>query len=160
MEVLVLVSVLLEELVPLLLGSSALGGVLVVHVVNLLGNDEHLLGVKAELLLDLLDVVGLEGVAVDTAGTLKLGAETDGGGELDDGGLVGDLLGLGDSLLNALEVAVSILDVLSVPAIRLESLEDILSEGALGVTVCGLISIQPGLSHLLVNSPMEMWLSS
>jgi hypothetical protein len=50
--------------------------VLVVHVVNLLGNGEHLLGVETELLLDLLAVVGLEGVAVDAAGTLELGAET------------------------------------------------------------------------------------
>jgi hypothetical protein len=72
---------------------------------------------------------------VDTSGTLELGTETDGGGELDDGGLVGDLLGLGDSLLNALEIGVTVLDVLSVPSVGLESLEDILSEGALGVTV-------------------------
>lgn len=101
-QVLVLLSVLLEQLVPLLLSSSAVGGVLVVHVVDLLGNDKHFLGVKAELLLDLLDVILLQGVAVHTSGTLQLGAETDGGGELDDRGLVGDLLGLGDSSLDAL----------------------------------------------------------
>jgi hypothetical protein len=72
---------------------------------------------------------------VDTSGTLELGTETDGGGELDDGGLVSNLLGLGDSLLNALEIGVTVLDVLGVPSVGLESLEDILSEGALGVTV-------------------------
>jgi hypothetical protein len=91
--------------------------VLVVHVVDLLGNDKHLLGVKAELLLDLLNVVGLQGVSMNTTGALELGAETNGGGQLDDGGLVGDLLGLGDSSLDALKVGVSVLDVLSVPAI-------------------------------------------
>ena len=136
MKLLVLLTVLLEELVPLLLSSSTLGGVLVVHVVDLLGNSEHLLGIEAELLLDLLAIVGLEGVAVDTAGTLELGSETDGGGELDHRGLVGDLLGLSDGLLNALEVGVTVLDVLYVPAVGLESLADILSESALGVTVC------------------------
>ena len=67
----VLSLVLLEELVPLLLLGGTLGGVLVVEVVDLLGNDEALLGVEAELLLDLLGIVGLEGVTVDTAGTLR-----------------------------------------------------------------------------------------
>lgn len=136
MKLLVLLTVLLEELVPLLLSSSTLGGVLVVHVVDLLGDVEHLLGVEAELLLDLLAIVGLEGVAVDTAGTLELGTETDGGGKLDHRGLVGDLLGLSDGLLDGLEVGVTVLDVLYVPAVGLESLADILSESALGVTVC------------------------
>jgi hypothetical protein len=115
--------------------------VLVVHVVDLLGNNEHLLGVKAELLLDLLDVVLLQGVAVYTSGTLQLGTETNGGGELDDGGLVGDLLGLRDSLLDALEVGVSVLDVLGVPSVGFEALENVLSEGALGVTVLNRVSL-------------------
>jgi hypothetical protein len=113
----------------------------VVHVVDLLGNNEHLLGVKAELLLDLLDVVLLQGVAVYTSGTLQLGTETNGGGELDDGGLVGDLLGLRDSLLDALEVGVSVLDVLGVPSVGFEALENVLSEGALGVTVLNRVSL-------------------
>jgi hypothetical protein len=78
---------------------------------------------------------------VDTSSTLELGTETNGGGELDDGGLVGDLLGLGDSLLNALEVRVTVRDVLSVPSVGLESLEDVLGEGALGVTVCISVSM-------------------
>jgi hypothetical protein len=72
---------------------------------------------------------------VDTAGALELGAETNGGGQLDDGGLVLDLLGLLDGSLNALEVGVTVLDVLGVPAVGLEALHNILSEGALGVTV-------------------------
>jgi hypothetical protein len=112
--------------------------VLVVHVVDLLGNDEGLLGVEAELLLDGLDVVGLEGVAVDTTGTLELGAKTNGGGQLDHGGLVLNLLGLLDGSLDASEVGVTVLDVLDVPAVGLESLGNVLSEGALGVTVCKL----------------------
>jgi hypothetical protein len=89
---------------------------------------------------------------VDTSGTLELGTKTDSSGKLDDGGLVGDLLGLGDGLLNALEVGVTILDVLSVPSVGLESLEDILSEGALGVTVYGKsVSGLPSDSTALTN---------
>lgn len=134
-EVLVLAGVLLEELVPLLLSSGTLRGVLVVHVVDLLRNNESLLWVETELLLDLQDVVLLQWVTVDTAGTLELGAVTDGGGKLDDGWLVLDLLGLLDGSLHALEVGVTLLDVLGVPAVGLKALQDVLSEGALGVTV-------------------------
>jgi hypothetical protein len=96
---------------------------------------------------------------VDTTGTLELGTKTDGGGELDDRGLVGDLLGLGNGLLNALEVRVTVLDMLSVPSVGLESLENVLSEGALGVTVCNYVSFL-NFSLIHIYSPMEMWLSS
>lgn len=133
---LVLRAVLLEELVPFLLLSGTLGGVLVVEVVHLLGNDEGLLGVETEGLLDVLDVVGLQRVSVDTTGTLQLGTETNGGGQLDDGGLILNLLAPLDGGLDTLEVVVTILDPLGVPAVGLETLQDILSEGALGVTVC------------------------
>jgi hypothetical protein len=96
---------------------------------------------------------------VNTAGTLQLGAETDGGGELDDGGLVGDLLGLRDGFLNALEIRVTVLDVLNVPSVGLEALEDVLSEGALGVTVYICVSLR-NLTVYQLYVPMEMWLSS
>lgn len=76
---------------------------------------------------------------MDTASSLELGAETNGGGELDDGGLVGDLLGLSNGLLNALEIGVTVLDVQSVPAVGFESLQNILGEGALGVTICSVV---------------------
>jgi len=131
--------VLLEELVPLLLLGGTLGGVLVVHVVDLLGNDEALLGVETEAGLDLLGVIGLEGVAVDTTSAGQLGTETNGGGQLDDGGLVSDLLALAEGILNAGKVVVTVLDPLGVPAVGLEALHDILSEGALGVTVWGIV---------------------
>ena len=72
---------------------------------------------------------------MDTTGTLELGAKTNGGGELDDGRLVLDLLGLLDGSLNALKIAVTVCDVLCVPAVGLEALHDILSEGALDVTI-------------------------
>jgi len=137
---LVLSRVLLEELVPLLLLGGTLSGVRVVLVVDLLGNSKGLLGVEAEQLLNTLGIIGLEGVTVDTAGTGKLGAETNGGGQLDDGGLVGDLLTLADGSLDTLEIVVTILDPLGVPAVGLEALEDILGEGTLGVTVCEAVS--------------------
>lgn len=109
---------------------------LVVLVIDLLGNSEALLGVEAEELLNTLSIIGLERVTVDTAGTGELGAETNGGGQLDDGRLVSDLLTLANGSLDAREVVVTILDPLGVPAVGLETLEDILSEGTLGVTVC------------------------
>jgi hypothetical protein len=133
---LVLSRVLLEELVPFLLLGGTLSGMLVVLVVDLLGNSEALLRVEAEQLLHTLGIIGLEGVTVDTAGTGELGAETNGGGQLDDGGLVSNLLTLADGSLDTREVVVTILNPLGVPAVGLETLEDILGEGTLGVTVC------------------------
>lgn len=132
-----LVAVLGEQLVPLSLGGGTGGRNLAVSIVDLLGNGEALLGVEAELLLELLDVVGLEGRAVDTVGALLLGAETNGGLQLDDGGLVLALLGLGNGLLNAVEVVVTVADDEDLPAVRLVSLDNVLSEGAVGVTVNG-----------------------
>jgi hypothetical protein len=78
---------------------------------------------------------------VHASSSLELRAKTNGGGELDDRGLVGDLLGLGNSLLNSLKVVVSVLDMQSVPAVSLESLQDIFGESALGVTVCRNLSV-------------------
>lgn len=103
-EVLVLLAVLLEELVPLDLSSGTVGSSLAVEVVDLLGNVKGLLGVEAKLGLDGLAVILLQGVTVDTASTLELGAEADGGGELDDGWLVLDSLALLDGSLHTLEV--------------------------------------------------------
>src|SRR5687768_12097770 len=97
---LVLLGILGEELVPLFLGGSTGGGGLVAEVVDLLGDGEALLRVEAELLLELLDVIGLERGAVNTVGALLLGAVTDDGRELDEGGLVLDLLGLLDGSLD------------------------------------------------------------
>jgi hypothetical protein len=82
-----------------------------------------------------LGIISLQGIAVNTAGSLQLRAEADGCGELDDGGLVGDFLGLLDSSLDAVQIIVAVLDVLSVPAVCLEALEDVFGEGDLGVAV-------------------------
>lgn len=136
-EVRELLGVLLQKLVPLGLLRGTLSSVLAVHVIDLLGNDEALLRVEAEQLLDVLDVVSLEGVTVNTVSALELGAVADDGGQLDDGRLVLDLLGLLDGSLNALQVVVAVLDPLGVPAVGLEALHDILREGAVGVTVNG-----------------------
>ena len=138
-----LITVLGEELVPLLLLSSTLGGNLVAKVIDLLGNGEALLGVEAELLLELLNIISLEGRAVDTVGALVLGAETNGGLELDKGRLVSDLLGLLDGLSDLVEVVVAILDGEGVPAVGLVALHDILSEGLVGVTVNGDLVVIP-----------------
>lgn len=135
MKIWELLSVLLEQVVPFLLGSSAVGGMLVVLVVHLLGNDEGLLWVEAKLLLDMLDIVGLERVSVNATSSLELGTEANGGGKLDHGWLVSDLLGLLDGLLDALQVGIAVLDMKCVPSVSLETLDDILSESTLGVTI-------------------------
>ena len=72
---------------------------------------------------------------MDSTSTLVLRAESDRGCELDHGWLVSNTLGLRDRCLNALQVVVTILHVLCVPAVGLEPLHDVFSEGALGITV-------------------------
>ncbi|KAI3491949.1 hypothetical protein L1887_43658 [Cichorium endivia] len=133
----VLVAVGLEELGPLLVGLGAAVGDLLVGGVDVFGDDEALLGVHAELGLDALDVVGLERGAVGGGEALLLGAEADGGLYADDRGLVGDLLGLVDGLVEALEVLVAVEDVRDVPSVGEEALLDVLGEGAGGVAVDG-----------------------
>ena len=134
---LVLLAILFKELLPLGLNSRTLGSGLVVVVVDLLGDVEGLLGVETELGLDLCSVVGLEGVAVHTVGALELGTETNDGGELDDRRLVLDILCLLDGGLDALEVVVTVLDPLCVPAVGLEASQDIFGESDGSVTVFG-----------------------
>jgi hypothetical protein len=129
--------VLLEGLVPLFLKSGTLSSLLSVQFVNLLWDIEGLGWVETELLLDGSSIIFLERVTVNTVGSLKLGSETNGGGELDDGWLVGNGLGDLDRLLNSLQVVVTIHHPLCVPSIGLKSLEDILSERAVGITING-----------------------
>lgn len=74
--------VLGNQLVPLLLVGGALRRVLAVEIIDLLGDVESLIG-EAPLLLELLDVIGLEGRTVNTVGALLERAVADGGLELD-----------------------------------------------------------------------------
>ena len=98
---------------------------------------------------------------MNTTSALELGAETNGGGQLDDGGLVGDLTGLADSILNALKVVVTVLDGDGVPAVGLETLGDVLGESALGVTILFVLACFSYLSmENKIDLPMEMPLSS
>ena len=136
-------TVLGEELVPLSLEGSAVAGVLAVEVVDLLGNSEALGGVEAELLLELLNIVGLEGRTVDTVGALVEGSVTDSGAELDQRRLVSDLLGGLDGGVNGSEVVVTVVDGDDVPAVSLITLGDVLSEGNVGVTVNGDVVVVP-----------------
>jgi hypothetical protein len=53
-----------------------------------------LVGVKAELFLDVPDVVGAERGTVDRASVLLGRAEADDGADVDEGGLAGRLFGL------------------------------------------------------------------
>lgn len=140
---LVLLAVLGEEVVPLGLELGATGRGLVAQLVDVLGNGEALLGVEAELLLELLDVVGLEGRAVDVVGTLLLGAETNDGRELDERGLGLLLLTLLDGGLDAVEVVLAVTDGQDLPAVGLVALENVLGEGHLGAAVNGDLVVVP-----------------
>ena len=133
-------AILLEELLPLLFLGSTLRSVLVVKVIDLLRDDEALLRVKAEKLLDALAIVSLQWVSVHTTSSLELGAKANCGGDLDDGRLVGDLLGLLDGLLNALEVMVAIRNMLDVPSVGLKSLHNVFGERNRGIAIYTLVS--------------------
>jgi len=110
----------------------ALGGDLGVKLLDLLGDLKLLLGVKAELGLDAGDVLVAEGGAVDLVRALVLRAVADDGADLDQRWLVGDGLGFGNGSLNVCEVVVAVADDLSVEAIGLEALADVLGEGEIG----------------------------
>jgi hypothetical protein len=139
----VLLLVLGKELVPLLLASGTFRRSLAVEVIDLLGNGEALVRVEAPLLLELLDIVGLEGRAMDTVGALVLGTETNGGSELNEGRLVSDGLSLLDGSLDAGKIVVTVVDLDDVPAVGLVSLGDILSEGHSSVAVNGDLVVVP-----------------
>lgn len=136
-------AVLGEELVPLSLLGGTIAGVLAVEVVDLLGDNEALIWVEAELLLELLNIVGLEGRAVDTVGALVKGSVTNGGAELDQRGLVSDLLGSLNGSVNGGKVGVTVVDGDDVPAVSLITLGNVLSEGDVGVTINGDVVVVP-----------------
>lgn len=130
-----LLAVLGKLLVPLSLSGGTGRGVPGVVVIDLLGHNEALLGIEAELLLELLDIVGLEGRAVDTVGALLLGTVANDGLELNERGLVGDGLALLNRGSHASNIIVAVLDGHDVPTVGLVPLDNILGEGAVGVTV-------------------------
>ena len=132
-----LLAVLGKKLVPLFLVSGALGGVLAVKVVDFLGDSEGLIRVEAKLLLELLDIVSLERRAVDAVSALLQGAVTDGSLKLDQSGLVLDGLSLLEGSLHGIQVSVTVLDGDDLPAVSFVALDNILSEGAVGVSIDG-----------------------
>jgi hypothetical protein len=72
---------------------------------------------------------------MNTTSTLKLRAEPNRSRQLDQGGLIFGLLGAENGSLDGFKVRVTVLDVLSVPAVRFETLQHILSEGALCASI-------------------------
>lgn len=70
-----------------------------------------------------------------TARCLKLRAESDSGCQSDNGWSIVDLPRFQDSGLNAIEIKITVLDMLSVPTVGFETLHDILSESALSVSI-------------------------
>lgn len=135
-----LLSVLAHHLVPLVLVGGTLGGMLAVKVVDFLGDMESILG-ETPLLLELLNVIGLEGRAVDTVGTLLERAKANGGLEFDQRRLVLDLLALLDGSFDGSEVRVAVVDDFDMPAVGFVSLDNILGEGAVGVAINGNVVI-------------------
>jgi hypothetical protein len=124
-----------EQFVPLQLSSGTLGGMFVILVVYFLRYEERFLGVEAKLLLDLLDIVGLQGIAVNTTSALQYRAEPNSGRQLDHGRLIFGRNGAYHSGINSVKVGVTIFDMLSVPAIGFEPLYDIFAEGAIGISI-------------------------
>lgn len=74
---------------------------------------------------------------MNTTSSLQLGSESDDGLQVDDGRLVGVLLGLLDGSGDPGVVVVTVLDVQDLPSVRLEPHLDVLGEGTSGVSVDG-----------------------
>lgn len=139
----VLSLVLLEESVPLGVGLLTGLGLLGPEVGDLGRNNKRLLGVEAELGLELLDVVSLEGGTVDVVGAGLGRAVTNGGLEGNEGGLGVVVASLGDGASNGVEVVVTGSDVEDLPAVRAEAGLDVLGERDSGVTVNGDVVVVP-----------------
>lgn len=160
-----LLSIFLEELIPFLLFGRPLGRVLMVEIINLLRHDKRLLRIEAEFCLHVFAVIRFQGVPVNTAGALKLGAEANGRCQLDHGRLVFHLLGPLDSSLNPIKIVIAILDPFGVPSVRLKSFKNVFGKGLLRVTIC-LWRQPPSIPRSTednirgTSSPIEMWLSS
>jgi hypothetical protein len=133
----VLLSVLGEEGVPLVVLLDTLGGLALVESLDVVGDNEGLLGVEAELGLELLDVVGLERSTVDVVATLLERTETNGGLEVDEGRLGLLVTSLGKSTGNGVEVLVTGSDVENVPTVSAEAALNVLSERDIGRAVNG-----------------------
>mmetsp|Transcript_1952 Transcript_1952/g.3242 ORF Transcript_1952/g.3242 Transcript_1952/m.3242 type:complete len:555 (+) Transcript_1952:126-1790(+) len=125
-----------ENDVPLSLSSRALGQHSSVGLTHRLGHLEALLGVKAELGLDSLEVSGAQGSAVNTMRASLARALANHRADLDHGGSAGLSLGGGDGLSHGLQV-VDVGHRLHVPSIGLITLVYVLSERELGVTIDG-----------------------
>mmetsp|Transcript_20755 Transcript_20755/g.52312 ORF Transcript_20755/g.52312 Transcript_20755/m.52312 type:complete len:551 (-) Transcript_20755:7-1659(-) len=102
----------------------------------------HLIGHLKGAVLPLEVLAGGGGLISTQGGAVHVvavglvgGAVANEGGHLDEGGLVGDGLGGGDGLAEAIDVQVAVLNVLHVPAERLVAGAHILREGDVGVSV-------------------------
>ena len=133
----VLLAVRFKQQVPFLVCLFALVGNESPVVVDFRWDVKELLWVKAKLLLQLDNVVWLQWGAVDGGAACIQRAETDGGGDLDTGWLVGGGLCLFDGLGNGLVVCVCIRDLEDLPAVGGQSCSNVFGEGQSGGTVDG-----------------------
>lgn len=127
--------VALEKVVPPLLVLGTPGFGLLEVVVDGVGHDEFLLGVKAKSSLDLRDVILTQGGTVYFATILVDGANTDDGLDVDKDRLAGELLSLLESVDNRGEVVGSVLDLENVPPKTLELGIRVIGETDVNVTV-------------------------
>eukprot|EP00982_Pelagococcus_subviridis_P002992 23048-Pelagococcus_subviridis.AAC.3 len=131
----VLLLVLRVRLLPRSLRFRALRGAVHVRLDRL--RDLELAVLPVEVLARRLGLVRAEGRAVDVVRVgLVRGAVADERRHLDEG-RAGVLLRRVDRLADGVEVGVTVLDVLHVPAVRLVALADVLREGDVGVAVDG-----------------------
>src|SRR5690554_6422663 len=120
--------VLLQKSIPSMVCLCTLGSHGVIHVIDCLRNIKVLIRVEPKGFLELDNVIGLERRSVDLFGALVQRTESNGGKDLDQRGLILDLLSLLNGVCNARKIIVSILDHLDMPSIGLEALGDIFCE--------------------------------
>lgn len=123
-----------EEILPLLLLSSSTRGDVRESASDRLGDDELLVGVEAELLLDVSDLLIAEGLTVSGSRVLLARAESDGGANEDKGGSANVFASLKESvgdvgdLLGGILLGLGAASVDNVPSSSLEAKRDILGE--------------------------------
>lgn len=117
----ILLGVVGNECIPILLELLAAGLEIRKDIVNLVTNNKVLVGVHAELGLDVPHFVNAEGGTVGLGVARDLAADSDGGADIDEGGLLGAGLGLVEGLDDALDVVVAVQDVNDVPAVGAHS---------------------------------------
>ena len=124
-----------KESLPFLLALSTADLVGVKKLADVIIDMEALCGVKSEEGLHFGQDLRAQGGAMNLLGALELGSKPNDRRDLDQAGLVLNLNGLINGILEAKQIVVTILDVAGVPAVSLKPLQDIFTEGEVGAAI-------------------------